>query len=76
MLIQLVTKALSRVIVQTRSRTATRMCRHSMATAFLPTPSQLRRIGSAPNVDDSEVANADETGRTTDAPRDEVRPLK
>ena len=32
------------------------------------------RIG--PNVDDSEVANADKTGRTTDAPRDEVRPLK
>ena len=32
------------------------------------------RIGA--NVDDSEVANADETGRTTDAPRDEVRPLK
>jgi 6-phosphogluconolactonase len=32
------------------------------------------RIGA--NVDDSEVANADETGRTTDAPRDELRPLK
>ena len=31
------------------------------------------RIGA--NVDDSEVANADETGLTTDAPRDEVRPL-
>lgn len=31
------------------------------------------RIGA--NVDDSEVANADETGGTTDAPRDEVRPL-
>ena len=31
------------------------------------------RIGA--NVDDSEVANADETGRTTGASRDEVRPL-
>ena len=31
------------------------------------------RIGA--NVDDREVANADETGLTTDAPRDEVRPL-
>ena len=32
------------------------------------------RIGA--NVDDSEVANAGETGQTTDAPRDEVRPLE
>ena len=31
------------------------------------------RIGA--NVDDSEVANADETGQTTGASRDEVRPL-
>jgi hypothetical protein len=31
------------------------------------------RIGA--NVDDHEVANADETGRTTGASRDEVRPL-
>ena len=31
------------------------------------------RIGA--NVDDNEVANADETGRTTSASRDEVRPL-
>ena len=31
------------------------------------------RIGT--NLDDSEVANADETSLTTDAPRDEVRPL-
>jgi len=31
------------------------------------------RIGA--NVDDSEVANADETGRTASASRDEVRPL-
>ena len=31
------------------------------------------RIGA--NVDDSEVANADETGRTSDASRDELRPL-
>jgi 6-phosphogluconolactonase len=31
------------------------------------------RIGA--NIDDGEVANADETGRTTNAPRDEVRPL-
>jgi hypothetical protein len=31
------------------------------------------RIGA--NVDDSEVANAGETGRTTEASRDEVRPL-
>ena len=51
------------------------MCRPSMATAFLRTPSQLRRNRIGANVDDSEVANADETGRTTDAPRDEVRPL-
>ena len=32
------------------------------------------RIGA--NVDDSEVANADEMGRTNDAPRDELRPLE
>ncbi|MCC7418515.1 MAG: 6-phosphogluconolactonase [Acidobacteria bacterium] len=31
------------------------------------------RIGA--NVDDGEIANADETGRTTDAPRDELYPL-
>jgi hypothetical protein len=31
------------------------------------------RVGA--NVDDSEVANADEAGRTTDASRDEERPL-
>jgi hypothetical protein len=31
------------------------------------------RIGA--NADDSEVAKADETGRTTDASRDEARPL-
>jgi len=31
------------------------------------------RIGA--NVDDSEVANASETGRTSDALRDEVEPL-
>ena len=31
------------------------------------------RIGA--NVDDSEVSNASETGRTTDAPRDELTPL-
>jgi hypothetical protein len=31
------------------------------------------RIGA--NVDDSEVSNASETGRTTDASRDEVAPL-
>ncbi len=31
------------------------------------------RIGA--NVDDSEVSNADESGRTSDAPRDEVKPL-
>ena len=31
------------------------------------------RIGA--NVDDSEVANASETGQTSDAPRDEVKPL-
>jgi len=32
------------------------------------------RIGA--NVDDSEVANASETGQTTDASRDEVKPLE
>ncbi len=32
------------------------------------------RIGA--NVDDSEVANANELGRTTDTPRDEVGPLR
>ena len=32
------------------------------------------RIGA--NVDDSEVANADELGRTTDALRDEEQPLE
>ena len=32
------------------------------------------RIGA--NVDDSEVANASETGQTTNAPRDEMRPLR
>jgi hypothetical protein len=32
------------------------------------------RIGA--NVDDSEVSNASETGRTTDASRDEVKPLE
>jgi hypothetical protein len=31
------------------------------------------RIGA--NVDDDEVANASETGQTSDAPRDEVAPL-
>ena len=31
------------------------------------------RIGA--NVDDSEVANASETGRTSDEDRDEVKPL-
>jgi hypothetical protein len=31
------------------------------------------RIGA--NVDDGEVANADETGRTSDAPRAEIAPL-
>ena len=31
------------------------------------------RIGA--NVDDSEVANADEAGRTSDSPRDEIEPL-
>lgn len=31
------------------------------------------RIGA--NVDDSEVSNASETGRTSDEPRDEVKPL-
>ena len=31
------------------------------------------RIGA--NVDDGEVANAGETGQTTDAPRDEIAPL-
>jgi hypothetical protein len=31
------------------------------------------RIGA--NLDDAEVANADEAGRTTDAARDEVAPL-
>lgn len=31
------------------------------------------RIGA--NVDDGEVSNADEAGQTTDAPRDELRPL-
>lgn len=31
------------------------------------------RIGA--NIDDGEVANADETGRTTDAARDELRPV-
>jgi len=31
------------------------------------------RIGA--NVDDSEVANAGETGQTSDAPRDEIAPL-
>jgi hypothetical protein len=31
------------------------------------------RIGA--NVDDSEVSNASETGRTNDEPRDEVKPL-
>jgi hypothetical protein len=38
-----------------------------------PTAIAEDRIGA--NADDSEVANADETGRTTDAPGDEVRPL-
>lgn len=38
-----------------------------------PLPIAEDRIGA--NVDDSEVANADEAGRTTDAPRDEIRPL-
>ena len=38
-----------------------------------PTAIAEDRIGA--NVDDSEVANADETGRTTSASRDEVRPL-
>jgi hypothetical protein len=32
------------------------------------------RIGA--NVDDSEVSNASETGRTTDESRDEVKPLE
>lgn len=32
------------------------------------------RIGA--NVDDSEVSNASETGQTSDAPRDEVKPLE
>jgi len=32
------------------------------------------RIGA--NVDDSEVSNASETGRTTDDSRDEVKPLE
>ncbi len=32
------------------------------------------RIGA--NVEDSEVANASETGQTSDSPRDELRPLK
>jgi hypothetical protein len=31
------------------------------------------RIGA--NVDDSEVSNASETGRTSDASRDEIKPL-
>jgi hypothetical protein len=31
------------------------------------------RIGA--NADDGEVANADESGRTSDAPRDELKPL-
>jgi len=42
----------------------------------LPTKSKAideDRIGA--NVDDSEVSNASETGRTTDEPRDEVKPL-
>jgi hypothetical protein len=38
-----------------------------------PTAIAEDRIGA--NVDDSEVSNADEAGRTTDAPRDEVQPL-
>jgi len=38
-----------------------------------PTAIAEDRIGA--NVDDSEVANANEVGRTTDTPRDEVRPL-
>ena len=38
-----------------------------------PTAIAEERIGA--NVDDSEVANADEVGRTTDAPRDEIEPL-
>jgi hypothetical protein len=43
----------------------------------LPTKSKAieeDRIGA--NVDDSEVSNASETGRTSDEPRDEVKPLE
>ncbi len=32
------------------------------------------RVGA--NLDDSEVANADESGRTSDVPRDELEPLE
>lgn len=39
----------------------------------LPVPIAEDRIGA--NVDDGEVANATETGQTSDAPRDEVDPL-
>jgi hypothetical protein len=38
-----------------------------------PTAIAEDRIGA--NVDDSEVSNASETGQTSDAPRDEVKPL-
>jgi hypothetical protein len=38
-----------------------------------PVPVAQDRIGA--NVDDSEVSNADEAGRTSDAPREEVEPL-
>ena len=39
----------------------------------LPVPIAEDRIGA--NVDDGEIANATETGHTSDAPRDEVDPL-
>ena len=39
-----------------------------------PTAIAEDRIGA--NVDDSELANADETGHTTDADRDELEPLE
>jgi hypothetical protein len=56
-----------RVVDRRRSRQLVRL-------PASPMPITQDRIGA--NVDDSAVANADDTGRTTDAPRDEVRPLK